>query len=193
MALSTVFLLLASYLIGAFPTSYLIGRRRGINLREVGDGNLGGLNTFRVLGRKPALLVSIVDIGKGALAAWLAHMLSGSDVVPYLAALAAALGHDFSIYIHFQGGQGMGSILGSLIYLHPFETLLGVGLFLLCYLLFRNWDAAWVAGMVTIIGSVWYLGYPLWEIGLVVVLIVTIGIKKWIDVPLARRLREQHP
>jgi glycerol-3-phosphate acyltransferase PlsY len=193
MALSTVFLLLASYLIGAFPTSYLIGRRRGINLRKVGDGNLGGLNTFRVLGRKPALLVSIVDIGKGALAAWLAHMLSGSDVVPYLAALAAALGHDFSIYIHFQGGQGMGSILGSLIYLHPFETLLGVGLFLLCYLLFRNWDAAWVAGMVTIIGSVWYLGYPLWEIGLVVVLIVTIGIKKWIDVPLARRLREQHP
>jgi glycerol-3-phosphate acyltransferase PlsY len=193
MALSTLFLLLASYLIGAFPTSYLIGRRRGINLREVGDGNLGGLNTFRVLGRKPALLVSIVDIGKGALAAWLAHMLSGSDVVPYLAALAAALGHDFSIYIHFQGGQGMGSILGSLIYLNPIETLLGVGLFLLCYLLFRNWDAAWVVGMVTIIGSVWYLGYPLWEIGLVVVLIVTIGIKKWIDVPLARRLREQHP
>lgn len=193
MALSTLFILLASYLIGAFPTAYLIGRRRGINLREAGDGNLGGLNTFRVLGRKPALLVSIVDIGKGALAAWLAHMLSGSDVVPYLAALASALGHDFSIYIHFQGGQGMGSILGSLIYMHLIETLLGVGLFLLCYLLFRNWDAAWVVGMVTIIGSVWTLGYPLWEIGLIVVLIVTIGIKKWIDVPLARRLREQHP
>jgi len=190
---STLFLLLASYLIGAFPTSYLIGRRRGINLREVGDGNLGGLNTFRVLGWKPALLVSIVDIGKGALATWLARMLSGSEVVPYLAALACALGHDFSIYIHFQGGQGMGSTLGSLIYLHPIETLLGVGLFLLCYLLFRNWDAAWVVGMVTIIGSVWYLGHPLWEIGLVVVLIVTIGIKKWIDAPLARRLREQHP
>jgi glycerol-3-phosphate acyltransferase PlsY len=193
MALSTPFLLLASYLIGAFPTSYLTGRRRGINLREVGDGNLGGFNTFRVLGWKPALLVSIVDIGKGTLAAWLAHMLSGSDVVPYLAALASALGHDFSIYIHFQGGQGMGSILGSLIYLHPIETLLGVGLFLLCYLLFRNWDAAWVVGMVTIIGSVWYLGHPLWEIVLIVVLIVTIGIKKWIDMPLAHRLRKQHP
>jgi len=193
MAHSTLFILLVSYLIGAFPTAYLVGRRRGLNLRQAGDGNLGGLNTFRLLGWKPALLVTSVDIGKGALAAWLAHMLSGSEVVPYLAALAAALGHDFSIYIHFQGGQGMGSILGSLVCLHPLETLLGVGLFLLCHLLFRNWDAAWVVGMLTIIGSVWVLGHPLREVGLVTVLIVTIGIKKWIDAPLARRLRAQHP
>lgn len=193
MTLSNLFLLLASYLIGAFPTSYLIGRRHNINLREVGDGNLGGLNTFRLLGWKPALQVSIVDIGKGALVAWLAHMLSGNDIIPYLAALASALGHDFSIYIHFQGGQGMGSILGSLIYLHPVETLLGVALFLLCYLFFRNWDAAWVVGMLAIIGSIWYLGHQLWQVGLVIVLVMSIGIKKWIDLPLARRLRDQHP
>ncbi len=192
MTFSTLFILLASYLIGAFPTAYLIGCRRGVNLREAGDGNLGGLNTFRVVGLKPALLVGFVDIGKGALAAWLASRLSGSDVIPYLAALASALGHDFSIYIHFQGGQGMGTILGSLLYLHPAETLFGVGLFLFCYLLFRNWDAAWVTGMVTIIGSVWYLGHPFWEVGLIIVLVVTIGIKKWIDLPLARRLRARH-
>ena len=193
MAHSTLFILLVSYLIGAFPTAYLVGRRRALNLRQAGDGNLGGLNTYRLLGWKPALLVGSLDIGKGALAVWLAHMLSGSELVPYLAALAAALGHDFSIYIHFQGGQGMGSILGSLVCLHPLETLLGVGLFLLCHLLFRNWDAAWVVGMLTLLGSVWVLGHPLWKIGLVTVLIVTIGIKKWIDAPLARRLREQHP
>lgn len=193
MTLSNLLILLVAYLVGAFPTSYLIGRRYNVNLRESGDGNLGGLNTFRILGWKPAFQVAVVDIGKGALVVWLAHLLSDSDVLPYLAALASALGHDFSIYIHFQGGQGMGSVLGSLIYLHPIETLLGVALFLLCYLLFRNWDAAWVVGMVTILGSLWYRGNPLWEVGLVVLLVVSIGVKKWIDAPLARRLRNQHP
>jgi glycerol-3-phosphate acyltransferase PlsY len=191
--ISALLILIAAYLIGASPTAYLVGHRYGVNLRQAGDGNLGGLNTFHVLGWKPALLVGILDIGKGAFAAWLAKELSASEVVPYLAALAAALGHDFSIYIHFQGGQGMGSILGSLLYLHPAETLFGVALFLLCYLLFRNWDAAWVVGMVTIIGSTWYLGRPVWAIGLIIVLIATIGIKKWIDAPLARRLLERHP
>ena len=192
MVLITLLILLASYLIGAFPTAYLVGRHHGVNLREAGDGNLGGLNTFHVVGLKSALLVSFVDIGKGAFAAWLANRLSGSDIVPYLATLASALGHDFSIYIHFQGGQGMGSILGGLIYLNPIETLLGVGLFLLCYLLFRNWDAAWVAGMLTIIASAWLRGCPFWVIGIIIILIVTIGIKKWIDLPLARRLRARH-
>ncbi len=192
MALSNLFILLASYLIGAFPSAYLIGRSYGISLREAGDGNLGGLNTFHILGWKPALLVSIVDIGKGALVVWLAHMLSDNAITPYLAALASALGHDFSIYIHFQGGQGMGSILGSLLCLHPVETLLGVVLFLLCYLLFRNWDAAWVVGILTIIGSTWFSGHPIWQVGLEIVLVVSIGIKKWIDAPLARRLRDQH-
>ena len=191
MTIFTLLILLAAYLIGAFPTAHLVGRRYGVNLRQAGDGNLGGLNAFHVLGWKPAFLVGCVDIGKGALAAWLANRLSTGEVVPYLAALAAALGHDFSIYNRFRGGQGMGSILGSLVYLNPAEVLLGVALFLLAYLLFRNWDAAWVVGMLAILASAWYLGRPAWVIGLMVVLIVTIGIKKWIDLPLARRLRER--
>jgi len=142
---------------------------------------------------KPALLVTIVDIGKGTLVIWLADLFSTSDTIQYFAALAAALGHDFSIYIRFQGGQGMACILGSLVYLHPFETLIGVEWFLLCFLFFRKWNIAWVVGMVTIIGMVVYFNHPAWQVGLVVAIIVTIGIKKWIDTPLRRRLREHHP
>jgi glycerol-3-phosphate acyltransferase PlsY len=192
MTLSVPLILLVSYLIGAFPTAWLVGRRYGVNLRHAGDGNLGGLNTYRVLGWKPALVVGIVDIGKGTLTAWLADEFSSSAALPYFATLLAALGHDFSIFARFQGGQGMGSILGALVYLHPAETLLGVGLFLLCLLLFHNWDAAWVVGMVTIIVMVGILSLTLWKMGFVTLLIVTIGIKKWIDMPLARRLRERH-
>lgn len=193
MVLPTLLILTLAYLIGAFPSAHLVGRRCGVNLRQTGDGNLGGLNTYRVLGWKPALVVSLIDIGKGTLAVWLAGRLSPNPVVPYLAALAAALGHDFSIYIRFAGGQGMAAILGSLLYLHPWETLLGAGLFLLCYAIFHNWDLAWGIGMVTIIASAWFWRRPFWQIALIVALIITIGLKKWMDLPLAHRLRESHP
>jgi len=192
MTLSTILILATAYLIGALPSAYLVGRRQGVNLRQTGDGNLGALNTLRMLGWKPALVVSLVDFGKGAFATWLADSLSPSPVVPYLAALAAAFGHDFSIYIRFAGGQGMATILGSMLYLHPIETLLGIGLFLLCYLLFRNWDLAWGIGMVGMMTAAWYWQRPFWQIGLVVVLIVSIGLKKLVDLPLARRIREKH-
>lgn len=193
MTFAALLILAISYLIGAFPTAHLIGRRYGVNLRQSGDGNLGGLNTFRVLGWRPALIVGIVDISKGALAVWLADSLSPNPILPYLAALAAALGHDFSIYVRFAGGQGMAAILGSLLYLQPWGTLLGVGLFLLFYLIFRNWDLAWGVGMVAMIASAWVWRRPFWQIALLVVLISTIGLKKWIDMPLARRIRESHP
>ena len=192
MTFATLLILAISYLIGAFPTAHLVGWRYGVNLRQSGDGNLGGLNAYRVLGWKPALVVGLVDISKGALAVWLADSLSTNPIVPYLAALAAALGHDFSIYVRFAGGQGMSAILGSLLYLQPWETLLGVGLFLLCYLIFRNWDLAWGVGMVAMIASAWVWRRPFWQTALLVVLISTIGLKKWIDMPLARRIRESH-
>ena len=193
MTFATLLILAISYLIGAFPTAHLVGWRYGVNLRQSGDGNLGGLNAYRVLGWKPALVVGLVDISKGALAVWLADSLSTNPIVPYLAVLAAALGHDFFIYVRFAGGQGMAAILGSLLYLQPWETLLGVGLFLLCYILFRNWDLAWVVGMLAMIASASFWRRPIWQIVLLVVLISSIGLKKWIDMPLARRIRESHP
>jgi len=193
MAFTPLISLGLAYLIGAFPTAHLVGRHFNVNLRAHGDGNLGGLNAFRVIGWKPALIIGVMDISKGALAVWLADKLSPSPVVPYLAALAAALGHDFSIYIRFAGGQGMAAILGGLLYLQPCETLLGTGLFLFCYLMFRNWDLAWGVGMVMMIIFAWLWQRPIWQIALVIGLIVTIGIKKWIDAPLARRIRESHP
>ena len=73
-------LVLASYLLGAIPTSYLAGRvARGIDLREHGSGNLGATNAFRVLGWRIAVLVFVVDIAKG----WVpAHFFAGLDGVP---------------------------------------------------------------------------------------------------------------
>jgi glycerol-3-phosphate acyltransferase PlsY len=189
MTLTTILILLCAYLIGALPSAYLVGRRHGVHLRELGDGNLGTRNTYRVLGLRPALCVGMLDIGKGALATWLATWLSDNPLLPYGAALSAAIGHDFSIYIRFAGGMGMATVLGSILVLQPIEALLGLALVGLMLLLLRNWDLAWSIGMASMLAWSLCLGRPEWQSLGLMILFVSIGIKKLIDRPRVRRLR----
>ena len=123
-------LLLAAYLIGAFPTSLLIGRLRGIDLREHGSGNLGATNAFRVLGWKAAAPVFIVDILKGWFPAFFFPRWDGV-AAPELAlayGAAAIVGHVFSVYVRFKGGKGVATSTGVLLALAP--AAVGVGLLL---------------------------------------------------------------
>jgi glycerol-3-phosphate acyltransferase PlsY len=190
MTLTNILILVSAYLIGALPSAYLAGKRHGVHLREVGDGNLGTQNTYRVLGLKPALCVGALDIGKGALATWLATVLSDDPLVPYVAALSAAIGHDFSLYIRFAGGKGMATVLGSVLVLQPVESLLGLGLVGLALLLLRNWDLAWSLGMGSMLAWSFYLRRPPWQSLWLVILFVSIGVKKLIDIPHARKVRQ---
>jgi len=189
MTLTTILILAGAYLIGALPSAYLVGRRHGVYLRELGDGNLGTRNTYRVLGIKPALIVGTVDIGKGALATWLATLFSDNPLLPYGAALAAVIGHDFSIYIRFAGGMGMATVLGSILVLQPVESLLGLALVGLALLLFRKWDLGWSLGMASMLAWSLYLRRPVWQSLALVILFVSIGLKKLVERPRVRRLR----
>jgi glycerol-3-phosphate acyltransferase PlsY len=123
-------LVVASYLIGAIPASYIAGRMaRGIDLRGHGSGNLGATNTFRVLGAKVAAPVMVFDILKGtfpvvAFGQWDA---SGTDPRWALAYGAAAIvGHVYSIYMGFRGGKGVATSAGVFLGLAPLA--LGIGL-----------------------------------------------------------------
>ena len=189
MTLTNILILLGAYLIGALPSAYLVGRRHGVYLRELGDGNLGTRNTYHVLGLRPALCVGALDIGKGALATWLATWLCDDPVIPYGAALSAAIGHDFSIYIRFAGGKGMATVLGSVLVLQPVEALLGLALVGLALLVLQQWDLAWSLGMASMLGWSLYLGRPGWQSLGLVVLFASIGVKKLVDRPHARRIR----
>lgn len=179
MTLTTILTLLGAYLIGALPSAYLVGRRHGIYLRELGDGNLGARNTYHVLGLRPALCVGALDIGKAALATCLTTQLSDNPFLPYGAALSAAIGHDFTIYIRFAGGKGMAAVLGSVLILQPVEALL----------VLRNWDLAWSLGMASMLGWSLYLGRPAWQSLGLVILFASIGVKKLVDRPHVRRVR----
>lgn len=122
-------LLAAAYLIGAFPTSYVVGRlARGIDLREHGSGNLGATNVFRVLGWRVAVPVFMIDIFKGWLPTWLFPPLAGLPGVAWALAFgtAAILGHVLSIYVGFKGGKGVATSAGVFLALAPTAVLIGL-------------------------------------------------------------------
>src|SRR5689334_1818847 len=86
-----------AYLLGSLSGSLLLGRLRGVDIRMLGSGNAGGTNALRTQGWRFALGVVLVDVGKGALAAWVAGRLLGPEWM--LAALLAAIaGHVWPVF-----------------------------------------------------------------------------------------------
>lgn len=122
---TTVFsfgLILAAYLLGSLSGSLLLGKLRGVDIRTQGSGNAGGTNAFRTQGAKFALGVIVIDIGKGALAAWLGlRFAQGADAtwVPCATAFAASIGHVWPVWHGFRGGKGAATVVGGVLMLWP--------------------------------------------------------------------------
>jgi acyl phosphate:glycerol-3-phosphate acyltransferase len=122
-------LLVAAYLLGATPTSYIVGRfARGIDLREHGSGNLGATNAFRVLGWKAAAPIFIIDIAKGWLPVFFFPQVDGNATVGWALAYgtAAIVGHVFSVWVGFRGGKGVATGAGVFLALAPVAVLGGL-------------------------------------------------------------------
>lgn len=113
-------LIVAAYLLGSLSGSLLLGRWRGVDIRTQGSGNAGGTNALRTQGWRFALGVVVIDVGKGALAAWLTrHFVPDMPAAAYAAVLAAALGHVWPIWHGWRGGKGVGTLLGGVLVLWP--------------------------------------------------------------------------
>lgn len=122
-------LFLLAYLIGSIPTALLVGKFAfHIDIREHGSNNPGATNTLRVLGKKAALFVLVVDIGKGALAALL-PILMHIEIEPLFIGLIAVVGHCFPIFAGFRGGKAIATTAGVLL-------VSNIGMFLVAYLSF---------------------------------------------------------
>jgi glycerol-3-phosphate acyltransferase PlsY len=111
----------AAYLIGSFPAGYLLGRVWGVNVLERGSGRTGGTNVLRSAGVVPALITGILDFGKGALAVWIAGQIApgiSQAIAQVLAGAAVIMGHNYSIFLGFHGGAGVGTSLGALVIIY---------------------------------------------------------------------------
>mgnify|MGYP005844675913 CR=1 FL=1 len=133
-------MLLAGYLIGSLSGSLMLGRWRGIDIRSSGSGNAGGTNALRAQGWWFALLVVLIDVGKGVLAVWLLPRYAGASAsalqawLPVAAGLAAIAGHVWPLYFAFRGGKGMATLAGIVAVLLPGPGLLVLLLWLLLVL-----------------------------------------------------------
>lgn len=128
MTLNLFFWILA-YFIGSIPTALLVGRIAfGIDIRNYGSQNPGATNTLRVLGKKAAFVVLLVDVGKGSLAA-LMPSLFHVNIDPLYIGLLAVVGHCFPIFADFRGGKAIATTAGVLL-------VTNVWMFLIAYLAF---------------------------------------------------------
>jgi acyl phosphate:glycerol-3-phosphate acyltransferase len=128
-------LLLSSYLIGSIPTALIVGKLvYGIDIRDHGSKNPGATNTLRVLGKGSAIIVVLVDIGKGALAAYL-PVYFNLDVEPLYFGLLAVVGHCFPIFAGFRGGKAIATTAGTLAVANfPLALIAYVTFFLIIFI-----------------------------------------------------------
>src|SRR5262245_23228277 len=115
-----------SYLLGAVPFGYLIGRWRGVDILAQGSGNIGATNVGRLLGKRWGIVVFLLDFAKGAVPVVLAGLLPDPvevdllpDTLPVVAGVAAFLGHLFPVYLGFRGGKGVATGAGVIAILVP--------------------------------------------------------------------------
>lgn len=107
-------LLLSSYLIGSIPTALIVGKLiYGVDIRDHGSKNPGATNTLRVLGKGSAIIVVFVDIGKGALSAYL-PLYFNLDAEPLFFGLMAVIGHCYPVFAGFRGGKAIATTAGTL-------------------------------------------------------------------------------
>jgi glycerol-3-phosphate acyltransferase PlsY len=112
--------LIAAYLAGSIPTSFLASRYgAGIDLREHGSKNLGATNVYRVLGWKYAIPVGLFDVAKGAVPVLLVTPRAAHGWLPLAVGVAAVLGHVFSVFMRFRGGKGVATAAGAVLALAP--------------------------------------------------------------------------
>ena len=117
--------IVAAYLLGSIPFSYIFGKLQGIDIRQHGSGNVGATNALRVLGTKIGVITLLLDMGKGFVAVQLARILMPGVFEGYyvIIALVAITGHIFTLFLGFKGGKGVATSAGVFINLLPLPCL----------------------------------------------------------------------
>jgi glycerol-3-phosphate acyltransferase PlsY len=133
--LGVVLIIVVSYLLGSFPTAYLVAKRRGVNIFAVGSGNMGATNVTRSMGMKWGLFVWVCDSLKGIIAILIARLIlpENTDAATAISATAAIVGHNWSLFATLitgtlRGGKGAAIWFGTMLMIAPVQVLLGMWL-----------------------------------------------------------------
>lgn len=133
-----VFVMAAAYILGSIPFGLLVGKWWAkVDVRQYGSGNIGMTNVLRTAGFVPALFTLIGDVGKGALAVFLAQRFLGDSFSSLLAGVLAMTGHNWPLFLGFKGGKGVATMAGVLLVFRPLTALVLLLIWLAMLFIFR--------------------------------------------------------
>jgi glycerol-3-phosphate acyltransferase PlsY len=153
-------IVILGYLLGSIPTAHIVGRIRKVDLRRVGDGNVGAQNAFRQLGAKTGVAVGLIDAAKGALAIVIAQVANLPQIAVLLAGTAAVIGHNWPLFLRFRGGRGEATTIGVLLSTVTQPMLILATPSLLALVISRSVILASVVLFVPLPFVCWWLGVP---------------------------------
>lgn len=170
-----VIFILIAYLLGSIPFALIVGKVwYGIDIRKHGSGNLGATNTFRVLGVKAGLVVTIADILKGTVATVLpliAGYFYDMEVSRLIVGLFAVLGHTYPIFAKFKGGKAVATSGGVILGLNPLLFLIMfLTFFIVLYVTKYVSLSSMLTGVISTIVSFFFGDYLLF--GLILILTI---------------------
>ena len=178
-------LLIAAYLLGSVPAAYLVAKwSRGIDLRQYGSGNVGASNLLTITSKWIAIPVIIFDVGKGVVIIWIAQLLGLGIAEQVAVGLAAIIGHNWPVFLRFNGGRGALTTIGVLLILTPWLALILVAVAFL-FFPFRQLSLGTTVAMAALPLCSWLLSQPF---GIEEPLPLTLGFLAIFIILLVRRL-----
>jgi acyl phosphate:glycerol-3-phosphate acyltransferase len=166
----------AAYLLGSIPFGFLVAKAKGIDIRNVGSGNIGATNAMRVLGKPAGIFVLLMDALKGFAACYLGafiyfHMsewqtppgsillLQPGDVERFgiIAGIFAVLGHNYTCWLKFKGGKGIATTAGVFLALAPWALLVALVVFILAVALTKYVSAGSIAAAIALPTTIWIM------------------------------------
>jgi acyl phosphate:glycerol-3-phosphate acyltransferase len=139
-----------AYLIGSVPFSFLLTRRRGIDLRYVGSGNVGAANVLRTSGASPAIMAMLLDALKGTVAVLVARAMTDGAAAPVTAGVASIVGHVYPVWLGFRGGKGVATAAGVFAVLAPLALAIAGAVFATTISVTRFISAGSLAAVITL-------------------------------------------
>jgi glycerol-3-phosphate acyltransferase PlsY len=148
--------IIIGYLLGSIPTAYTVSRmRKGIDIRNIGSGNMGAANVMRQIGTHEGIFVAIVDVVKGAGAVLIAQALNVSELWVFGAGFGALVGHNFPVFAGFKGGRGSATIMGIFFVLAPEAILVTLAIIAIPFFTTRKFMSALFIGFGLLPLFVW--------------------------------------
>ncbi len=140
-----------AYLVGSVPFAFLLARRRGIDLRRVGSGNVGASNVLRTTGVANAVAAMCLDGAKGWMAVIVAQRLTVGDATAVAAGVASIVGHVYPVWLGFRGGKGVATATGVFVVLAPLALAIASSVFVLAVWVTRYVSVGSLAGAITLV------------------------------------------